>query len=96
MTRPAATIHVAYSVSRRRHGDTSYWAKAAVTDEGFAGYNTVRSGIGDSAAEAIDCAVGYVIESYRRDGLEPPQTTIIYGRVPRVDIQNVTFIGKVH
>lgn len=95
MARPAAVIHVAYSVSHR-HGATSYWAKAAVTDEGFRGYNTVRTGIGDSAAEAIDAAVGYVIESYRRDGLEPPQTTVVYGRVPRVDIENVSFIGTRH
>ena len=93
MNRPAATIHVAYSTSRR-HGHTSYWAKAAVTDEGFAGYNTVRSGIGDSAVEAIDLAIGYVIESYRRDGIEPPANTIIYGRVPRADIQSVNFIKR--
>ena len=93
MTRPAATIHVAYSASTR-HGHTSYWAKAAVTDEGFKGYNTVRSGIGDTAIEAIDLAIGYVIESYRRDGLEPPANTIIYGRVPRADIENVSFIGR--
>lgn len=94
MSRPPATIHVAYSVSRRRDGQTSYWAKAAVTDEGFAGYNTVRSGIGDSAAEAIDLAVGYVFETYQRDGIEPPQNTIIYGRVPRADIQNCTFLRR--
>ena len=55
-----ATIHIAYSVSRT-HGHTSYWAKAAVTDEGFKGYNTVRTGVGDSALEAIDEALGYVI-----------------------------------
>lgn len=89
-----ATIHAAYSVSRRRDGDTSYWAKAAVTDKGFAGYNTVRSGIGDSAAEALDNAIGYVIETYRNDGLEPPQNTILYGRVPRADIQNCTFLKR--
>jgi hypothetical protein len=95
MARPPATVHVAYSTSRR-HGHTSYWAKAAVTDEGFASYNTVRSGIGDSATEAIDCALSYVFETYQQDGLEPPQTTIIYGRVPRADIQNVTFIKRSH
>lgn len=94
MARPPATIHVAYSVSRRRNGDTSYWAKAAVTDEGFAGYNTVRSGIGDTAAEAIDNAVSYVFETYQRDGIEPPQSTIIYGRVSRADIQNCTFLRR--
>lgn len=93
MARPPATIHVAYSVSRR-HGHTSYWAKAAVTDEGFKGYNTVRSGIGDTAEEAIRDAVSYVIESYQRDGIAPPQTVVRYGRVPRVDIQNVTFIKQ--
>jgi hypothetical protein len=93
MARPAATIHVAYSAATR-NGHTSYWAKAAVTDEGFAGYNTVRSGIGDSAFEAVDLAIGYVIESYQRDGIPPPENTIIYGRVPRADIQNVTFIGR--
>lgn len=94
MARPPATIHVAYSVSRRRDGDTSYWAKAAVTDEGFAGYNTVRSGIGDTAAEAIDNAVSYIFETYQRDGIEPPKNTIIYGRVPRADIQNCTFFRR--
>ena len=94
MARPPATIHVAYSVSRRRDGDTSYWAKAAVTDDGFAGYNTVRSGIGDTAAEAIDNAISYVFETYQRDGIEPPQNTIIYGRVPRADIQNCTFLRR--
>lgn len=94
MARPAAIIHVAYSVSRRRDGDTSYWAKAAVTDEGFAGYNTVRSGIGDSAAEAIDNAVNYVLETYHRDGIPAPGSVVKYGRVPRVDIQNVSFIGR--
>ena len=93
MARPAATIHVAYSVSRR-HGHSSYWAKAAVTDEGFKGYNTVRTGVGDTAIEAVDDAMAYVVEAYRRDGLEPPQTTILYGRVPRVDIENVTFIQR--
>lgn len=93
MARPAATIHVAYSV-RRQHGQTSYWAKAAVTDEGFSGYNTVRTGIGDTAVEAIDEAIGYVMETYRRYGIEPPQNTIIYGRVPRADIQNVTFLRR--
>lgn len=93
MARPPATIHVAYSTSSR-HGHTSYWAKAAVTDEGFKGYNTVRSGIGDTAEEAIHNAVSYVVESYQRDGIEPPQTVVRYGRVPRVDIQNVTFIKQ--
>lgn len=93
MTRPAATIHVAYSASTR-HGSTSYWAKAAVTDEGFAGYNTVRTGIGDTAAEAVDQAIAYVIDTYRRDGIEPPQSTILYGRVPRVDIEAVTFLKR--
>ncbi len=93
MARPAATIHVAYSVSHQ-HGQTSYWAKAAVTDEGFSGYNTVRTGIGDTAVDAIDEAIGYVMETYRRDGIEPPQNTIIYGRVPRADIQNVTFLRR--
>lgn len=93
MTRPTATIHVAYSASTR-HGHTSYWAKAAVTDEGFAGHNTVRSGIGDSAIEAVDNAISYVMESYQRDGVEPPASTILYGRVPRADIQNATFIKR--
>jgi hypothetical protein len=88
-----ATIHIAYSVSRT-HGHTSYWAKAAVTDEGFKGYNVVRTGIGDTALEAIDEALGYVIDSYQRDGLEPPANTIIYGRVPRTDIVNVSFIKR--
>lgn len=93
MTRPAATIHVAYSASTR-HGHTSYWAKAAVTDEGFKGYNTVRTGIGDTAIEAVDEAIRYVVESYLRDGIEPPASTILYGRVPRPDIENVTFLGR--
>lgn len=93
MTRPTATIHVAYSASTR-HGHTSYWAKAAVTDEGFAGHNTVRSGIGDSAIEAVDNAISYVMESYQRDGVEPPASTILYGRVPRADIENVTFLRR--
>lgn len=93
MARPTSTIHVAYSASTR-HGYTSYWAKAAVTDEGFKGYNTVRTGIGDSAIEAVDQAIAYVIETYQRDGLEPPQNTIIYGRVPRADIEGVHFIGR--
>jgi len=95
MTRPAATIHVAYSFSSR-NGWKSYWAKAAVTDEGSPGYNTVRTAVGDSAIEAVDEAIGYVIEAYRRDGLEPPATTVIYGRVPRADIENVSFIRKAH
>lgn len=94
MARPPATIHVAYSASRTRYGSTSYWAKAAVTDEGFAGYNTVRSGIGDTAAEAVDNAIGYVMESYDRDGIERPANTILYGRVPRADIQNCTFLKR--
>ena len=93
MTRPAATIHVAYSASTR-HGHTSYWAKAAVTDEGFAGYNTVRTGIGDTAIDAVDQAVAYVIDSYNRDSIKPPENTILYGRVPRADIASVTFIGR--
>ena len=93
MARPPATIHVAYSASTR-HGHTSYWAKAAVTDEGFAGYNTARSGIGDSAIEAIDLAISYVMETYDRDGIERPENTIIYGRVPRADIQNVSFVKR--
>lgn len=93
MTTLNSTIHVAYSASTR-HGQTSYWAKAAVTDEGFKGYNTVRTGIGDTAAEAVDDAIRYVIETYRRDGLEPPKNTILYGRVPRVDIETVAFIGR--
>lgn len=93
MARPPATVHVAYSASTR-NGHTSYWAKAAVTDEGFAGYNTVRSGIGDSAMEAVDLALSYVFESYDRDGVERPQSTIIYGRVPRADIVNVSFLGR--
>ena len=91
MARPAATIHVAYSVSRS-HGRTSYWAKAAVTDEGFKGYNTVRTGIGDTALEAVDEAISYVIAAYRLDGLEPPSTTVLHGRVPRDAIVNVSFI----
>lgn len=95
MARPAATIHAAYSASTR-HGHTRYWAKAAVTDAGFKGYNTVRSGIGDTALEAIDNAISYVFETYQRDGIEPPQTTILYGRVPRADIVNVTFIKEIH
>lgn len=93
MTRPAATIHVAYSFSNR-NGWKSYWAKAAVTDEGFKGYNTVRTAVGDSAIEAVDEAIGYIIEAYRRDGLEPPTNTIIYGRVPRAAIESVSFIER--
>ena len=93
MSRPPATIHIAYSVSQQ-HGNRSYWAKAAVTDEGFSGYNTVRTGIGDTAVEAIDEAISYVMETYQRDGIQPPQNTIIYGRVPRADIVNVTFIKR--
>ena len=93
MARPPATIHVAYSVSTR-NGYTSYWAKAAVTDEGFKGYNTVRTGIGDSALEAVDEAIGYVVESYQRDGIEPPENLMLYGRVPRADIENVTFLRR--
>lgn len=94
MVRPSATIHAAYSVSRTRSGYTSYWAKAAVTDEGFDGYNTVRTGIGDSAAEALDEAIGYVMKAYDTDGLERPQNTILYGRVPRADIENCTFLRR--
>lgn len=93
MARPPATIHVAYSVSTR-NGYTSYWAKAAVTDEGFKGYNTVRTGIGDSAIEAVDEAIGYVVESYKRDGIEPPENLMLYGRVPRADIESVSFIRR--
>lgn len=93
MARPPATMHVAYSVSTR-NGHTSYWAKAAVTDEGFKGYNTVRTGIGDTAIEAVDEAIGYIVKAYRGDGLDPPETTILYGRVPRADIENVSFIGR--
>lgn len=93
MARPPATIHVAYSVSTR-NGYSSYWAKAAVTDEGFAGYNTVRTGIGDSAIEAVDEAIGYVVQAYLKDGLQPPESTILYGRVPRADIENVTFLRR--
>lgn len=93
MARPPATIHVAYSVSTR-NGYTSYWAKAAVTDEGFAGYNVVRTGIGDSAIEAVDEAIGYVVQAYLKDGLQPPESTILYGRVPRADIENVTFLRR--
>ena len=93
MARPPATIHVAYSVSTR-NGYTSYWAKAAVTDEGFKGCNTVRTGIGDSALDAVDEAIGYIVQAYRSDGIEPPETTILYGRVPRADIENVTFLRR--
>jgi len=95
VSRTPATIHVAYSASTK-HGSTSYWAKAVVTDDGFKGYNTVRTGLGDSAVEAVDEAIGYVIESYRRDCIDPPETTILYGRVPRSDIVNVSFLGVKH
>ena len=52
------------------------------------------SGIGDTAIEALDNAIGYVIEAYRNDGSEPPASTIIYGRVPRADIESVSFIKR--
>lgn len=94
MARPPATIHAAYSVSRTQSGHTSYWAKAAVTDEGFAGWHSAYSGIGDSAAEALDLAIGYLMETYRRDGIPAPENTILYGRVRRDDIRNVTFIRR--
>ncbi len=93
MTRPPATIHAAYCASTR-HGSTSYWAKAAVTDDGFASHHTACTGIGDTAAEATDAAMGHVIDSYRRDGIQQPENTIMYGRVPRTDIQNVSFIKR--
>ena len=93
MARPPATIHVAYSASTK-HGATSYSAKAAVTDEGFKSHHTVCSGIGDSALEAVDDAINYVMKMYKRDDLPPPENTIMYGRVPRIDIQNVSFIGR--
>ena len=86
-----ATIHVAYSVSRR-HGGTSYWAKAAVTQGGSVSYHT--TGIGDTAAEAVDDALGYIFGIHRREGTPPPKTTILYGRVPRVDIETVSFVKR--
>jgi hypothetical protein len=51
MARPAATIHVAYSVGGPMATTTGPRPRL---DEGFKGYNTGRTGVGDTPAEAMD------------------------------------------
>lgn len=85
-----ATIHVAYAVSRR-NGLTSYRAVAVVTNAGCKGYHTHRLAIDDSGDAAMEGAIQYIRETYRREGLPMPAEIRKHGKRCSADLELVTF-----
>lgn len=88
-----ATIHVACS-RHRRHGATYYRAVAIVTNTGCKGYHTQRVAIDDDKVTAMNEAIKHVMTTYRMESLDVPTMTRIYGVVPAIDIETVTFYSQ--
>lgn len=86
----AATIHVAYCVGRR--GGTSYRAVAVVTNDGCEGYHTRRVCTDDTADLAVEGAIKYVRDTFRREGLADPVNVVHHGKRPAIDIEHVLFV----
>lgn len=79
------TIHVAYAFSAK-HG---YRAKAYVSIGGVK--NHWRTGLGDSANEAMREAITYIERDYDKEGLERPKNTKYHGRKPAIVVDNFAF-----
>jgi len=82
-----ARIRTAYSISRKC--GLSYLARAFVK-HGDTG-DTFKLAIGDTAEEAVNEAVAYVIEQHHRDGLTAPEEVIHVGRVSEIIGSNFKF-----
>lgn len=92
---PQDYIHVAYAISRR-HGSTSYRARAYValhfgadTDKPIK--NSLSIGIGDTREEAEGDAIRHIHDMYRREGLTAPEEIRNAGKLSGVVADNYLF-----
>lgn len=84
MATPYETIHVAYAHSVR-HG---YRAVAYVDRNRIR--HTRRTGLGDTADDAMREAIAYIADEYRRDGLPHPDgETVYHGRMAGRELDGV-------
>jgi len=91
MTTQPETIHTAYSISRR--GGTTYRAVAyvlRVMPEGTFKH-TRRISLDDTAQDAQESAVNYILEQYRKDGLDLPVSATHHGKHSALIVDNLLF-----
>jgi hypothetical protein len=86
---PEEKIHVAYAVSRR--GGTTYRAVAVVWHERTSTWHTRMTCLDDTAEAAVDGALRYVADSYRRCGAVMPTDVVRHGKLAAVDVDGVYF-----
>ena len=106
MITQSETIHTAYAVSRRggttyravahrprRRGGTTYRAVAYVLRETPQGTfkHTRRISLDDTAPEAQDSAVNYILEQYRKEGLDLPVSITHHGKHSALIVDNLLF-----
>ena len=85
------TIHTAYAVSRR--GGTTYRAVAYVLRETPQGAfkHTRRISLDDTAQDEQDGVVKYILDQYRKDGLDLPVSVTHHGKHSALIVDNLLF-----
>ena len=91
MTHPM--IHVAYAYSCR-NGWKTYRAVAVATRPGIPGHEGRALAVDDTAESAVERAVAYVQDSYRREGLPAPESIVRHGRKRGSDVDSLYFIHR--
>lgn len=86
---PEEKIHVAYAVSRR--GGTTYRAVAVVWHERTKTWHTRTICLDDTADAAVNGALQYVADSYRRIGAPMPVDVVRHGKLAAIDVDSVYF-----
>ena len=86
---PEEKIHVAYAVSRR--GGITYRAVAVVWHERTKTWHTRTICLDDTAEAAVDGALQYVADSYRRIGAPMPVDVVRHGKLAAIDVDGVYF-----
>ena len=86
---PEEKIHVAYAVSRR--GGITYRAVAVVWHERTKTWHTRTICLDDTAESAVDGALQYVADSYRRIGAPMPVDVVRHGKLAAIDVDGVYF-----
>ena len=91
MTMQSETIHTAYAVSRR--GGTTYRAVAYVLRTMPEGTfkHTRRISLDDTAYDAQVSAANYILEQYRKDGLDLPVSVTHHGKHSALIVDNLLF-----
>jgi hypothetical protein len=86
---PEEKIHVAYAVSRR--GGTTYRAVAVVWHERTSTWHTRTICLDDTPEAAVNGALQYVADSYRRIGATMPADVVRHGKLAAVDVDGTHF-----